>query len=127
MKHSINSREVFFFYEDWSKPYGSDKEIEQQQEATLKKKIYIKGLPDGCPQDTLVKFFSQFGQVERAICLFNHKNNTSRGFGFVEFSREEVAAKLIGKTLHIEGKEVTISKAAERSKGVNSRLLEKVY
>lgn len=102
------------------KPYGTDKEIEQQQMTTLKKKIYIKGIPEGCQQETLVRFFSQFGHVERAICLFNHKNNTSRGFGFVEFSKEEIASKLIGKTVHIEGKEISISKAVERSKGVSA-------
>ena len=118
-------RGIFYVNKIEVKPYGSDKEIEQQQEATLKKKIYIKGIPDGCPQETLVNFFSQFGPVERAICLFNHKSNTSRGFGFVEFSCEDIVAKLLGKTVLIEGKEVSISKAVERSKGVYSRLLEK--
>lgn len=92
---------------------------------TLKRKVYIKGIPDGCSQDTLVKVFSQFGQVERAFPLFNHKNNTSRGFGFVEFSNEETASSLIGKTVLIGGKEVFLSKALERSKGVSKILPRK--
>jgi RNA recognition motif-containing protein len=66
----------------------------------------------------LVKVFSQFGHVERAFTLFNHKSNTSRGFGFVEFSTEEAASKVIGKRIFIEGKEVIASKALERTKGV---------
>lgn len=102
-----------------------EKDIEQQQENTLRKKVYIKGIPDNCPQATLVKVFSQFGNVERAFTLFNHKSNTSRGFGFVEFSNRADAEKLIGKTVLIDGKEVYVSKALERAKGVGKSNLEK--
>lgn len=63
--------------------------------------------------------------MERAFSLFNHKSNTSRGFGFVEFASEDIAASLIGKKVTIEGKEVLISKALERSKGVSLLLPRK--
>ena len=101
-----------------------EKEIEQQQEAALKKKVYFKGLPDGLQQETLFKIFSQYGPVERAFIMFNHKTNTGRGFGFVEFVSEEVASKLIGKSVYIEGKEIYISRALERAKGVAVSYLE---
>lgn len=118
-KHFLDQREIEV------KPFGLEKEIEQQQEATLRRKVYIKGIPDGCPQSTLVSVFSQFGPVERAFSLFNHKSNTSRGFGFVEFKTEEAVTKLVGKTILIEGKEVFISRAHERNKGVDYFLLRK--
>jgi RNA recognition motif-containing protein len=111
-KHFLDQREIEV------KPFGLEKDIEQQQEATLRRKVYIKGIPDSCPQATLVSVFSQFGTVERAFSLFNHKNNTNRGFGFVEFKTEDAVNKLIGKTILIEGKEVFISRAHERNKGV---------
>lgn len=119
IKHLLDQREIEV------KPFGLEKEIEQQQEATLRRKVYIKGIPDGCSQTTLVSVFSQFGPVERAFSLFNHKNNTSRGFGFVEFKNEQAVTRLIGKTVFIDGREVFISRAHERNKGVTKFLLRK--
>lgn len=119
IKHFLDQREIEV------KPFGLEKEIEKQQEAALKRKVYIKGIPDDCPQAVLVRVFSKFGPVERAFSLYNHKSNTCRGFGFVEFKTEEAVTKLIGKTVLVEGSEVFISRAHERNKGVAKILLRK--
>jgi RNA recognition motif-containing protein len=116
LKHFLDQREIDV------KPFGLDKDIEQQQEKTLRKKIYVKGIPEGCLQSTLLKVFSEFGSVERAFILQNHKSNTSRGFGFVEFTHEETVSKLVGKTILIDNKEVYISRALERTKGKKGAL-----
>ena len=100
------------------KPFGVDRDIEKQQEESLKKKVYVKGLPETCTKDILFSKFEAYGQVVRAFILYNHKNSTSRGFGFIEFAEESSVVGCLGKTIRIEGKDLVISKALERTKKV---------
>jgi len=109
-EHFIDDREIDV------KPFGLDRDIEKQQEDALKKKVYVKGLPEACTKNTLLTSFEKFGEVTRAFILYNHKNCTSRGFGFIEFANESSVALCLGKTITIEGKDLLISKALERTK-----------
>lgn len=107
------------------KPFGVERDIEKQQEDSLKKKVYVKGLPETCTKEALFSKFEVFGQVIRAFILYNHKNSTSRGFGFIEFAEESAVVKCLGKTITIEGKDLLISKALERTKKVIIALSQK--
>lgn len=107
------------------KPFGLEKEVDQQQEEILKKKVYIRGLPASATKETLIRVFSQFGKIEKAFILYNHSNGTSRGFGFIEFLDEESVSKCYGKTILIEGKELPVLKALERTKKVNKKSFRK--
>lgn len=100
------------------KPFGKDREIEKQQEDCLKKKVYVKGLPQRCSKETLISAFEPFGAVCRAFILYNHKNGSSRGFGFIEFVDESSVFNCLGKTIVIEDTQLLISKALERTKKV---------
>lgn len=102
------------------KPFGLEKEIDLQQEETLKKKVYIKGLPDEATKETLINVFSKFGSIDKAFVLYNHKNGSSRGFGFIEFFEEESASKCLGIYVNIAGKDLLVLKAEERTKKVDT-------
>lgn len=108
------------------KPFGVERDIERQQEDSLKKKVYVKGLSETCTNETLFAKFEVFGEVVRAFILYNHKNSTSRGFGFIEFAEESAVVKCLGKTITIEGKDLLISKALERTKKVIFALSQKI-
>lgn len=107
------------------KPFGLDREIDKQQEESLKKKVYVKGLPDVSTKESLLAVFQSFGEVDRAFILYNHKNGTSRGFGFIEFSDEASVKLCLGKHVNIDGKELLVSKALERTKKVGYELFQK--
>lgn len=91
--------------------------------------MYVKGLPDATTKDALFAAFEHFGPVNRAFILYNHKNGTSRGFGFIEFVNDTSVAGCLGKLVNIEGKDLVVSKALERTKKVvqnNSRKKKKL-
>lgn len=103
------------------KQFALEKEIDKQQQEVLKRKVYLKGLPASCDQPKLLEIMSVYGKVDRAFILYNHKNGSSRGFGFVEFAKEESVAKAVGHKIDICGKEILISMAVERQKGVRPK------
>lgn len=79
----------------------------------MAKKLYVGGLPYSASEDTLKEMFSQAGTVESAIIIMDKVSGRSKGFGFVEMSSEEEAAKGIemwnGKEL--EGRTLTVNEA----------------
>lgn len=91
----------------------------------LKKKVYVKGLSSQCDQAVLLNTFSAFGPVSKAFILYNHKTGSSRGFGFIEFEEEASVLRVVGVKVNIMGKDILVSLAVERSKGVVQSHLEK--
>lgn len=79
----------------------------------MAKKLYVGGLPYSASEDTLKEMFSQAGTVESAMIIMDKISGRSKGFGFVEMSSEEEAAKAIemcnGKEL--EGRNLTVAEA----------------
>jgi RNA recognition motif. (a.k.a. RRM, RBD, or RNP domain) len=45
----------------------------------------VKSLPITCDKGQLHSVMSAFGPVDKSFVLYNHKDGSSRGFGFVEF------------------------------------------
>jgi len=61
----------------------------------MNKKLYVGGLSYSVTDDQLRELFAAHGEVESANVVTDRYTNESRGFGFVEFSRQEDAEKAI--------------------------------
>ena len=86
------------------------------------KKLYVGGLSYDTTEDGLKEAFSKAGAVESATVIKDRETNRSRGFGFVEMTNDEDAAKAIemwnGKEL--DGRTLRVNEArpmTERSGG----------
>src|SRR4030042_1366103 len=79
----------------------------------MAKKLYVGGLPYGATEDQLKEMFAPAGTVESAMIIMDKMSGRSKGFGFVEMSSDEEAAKGIelmnGK--EYEGRTLTVAEA----------------
>lgn len=72
--------------------------------------MFVKGLPSSCDKHKLLQIFSKFGAVDKTYILYDHNSGSSRGFGFVEFCREEDVAKALHAPVTVDGKTVKCSR-----------------
>jgi len=79
----------------------------------MAKKLYVGGLSYNTTEATLKDTFAQAGTVETATVIIDKMTNRSKGFGFVEMSNDEEAAKAIemfdGKEL--DGRTIKVNEA----------------
>ena len=79
----------------------------------MAKKLYVGGLNYATTEAVLKDTFAQAGTVETATIIMDKMTNRSKGFGFVEMSTDEEAAKAIemmnGKEL--DGRTLTVNEA----------------
>ncbi len=79
----------------------------------MAKKLYVGGLPYSATEDSLKQLFAPAGTVASAIIIMDKMSGRSKGFGFVEMSTDEEAAKAIelmnGKD--VEGRSLTVAEA----------------
>lgn len=79
----------------------------------MSKKLYVGGLSYGTSEEALKEYFSQAGAVETASIIIDRMSGRSKGFGFVEMTNDEDAAKAIemfnGK--EFEGRSLTVNEA----------------
>ena len=61
----------------------------------MNKKLYVGNLPYQVTTDELRTHFSQAGTVVDAIVITDKRTGRSKGFGFVEFEKEEEATKAV--------------------------------
>ncbi len=84
----------------------------------MAKKLYIGGLSYSTTEDSLKEAFAQAGAVESAVIITDKMSGRSRGFGFIEMTNDEDAAKAIemwnGKEL--EGRNLTVNEARPMEK-----------
>lgn len=59
------------------------------------KKLYVGNLSYGVTDETLKGLFAEFGTVESAQIIMDKYSGRSKGFGFVEMTSDEEAAKAI--------------------------------
>ncbi|MFH1036660.1 MAG: RNA-binding protein [Patescibacteria group bacterium] len=77
------------------------------------KKLYVGGLPYSATEATLKEMFAPAGTVDSAIVIMDKMSGRSKGFGFVEMSTEEEAAKAV-ETMNgkdVEGRTLTVAEA----------------
>ena len=82
--------------------------------------IYVSNLSFNVQDEDLRGFFESFGEVTSAkIVTDKFNNNRSKGFGFVEMSDDEAAAKAIerfnGK--EVNGRALTVNEARPKESG----------
>ena len=77
------------------------------------KKLYIGNLPFSVTDDQLRDHFSQAGTVTSAQVIMDRLSGRSKGFGFVEMSTDEEAAKAISQFngQDLAGRALTVSEA----------------
>ena len=82
------------------------------------KKLYVGNLSYDTTEEALKTFFSEAGTVESANIIVDKYSNRSKGFGFVEMSSPEEAAKAIelfdGKEL--DGRNLKVNEAKPMEK-----------
>ena len=59
------------------------------------KRIFVGNLPFSATDQVLQETFAQYGAVESAKVIIDRMSGRSKGFGFVEMSNEDEAAKAI--------------------------------
>ena len=81
-------------------------------------KLYVGGLSYDTTDDSFKTGFSEAGTVESANVIIDKMSGRSKGFGVVEFSKEEEAQKAIdmfdGKDF--EGRAIKVSEARPMKK-----------
>jgi len=79
--------------------------------------IYVGNLSYGTTDQDLETLFSAYGTVDKATIIKDRETGKPRGFGFVEMSSPDEAAKAI-EGLHgtqFGGRTLTVNEARERS------------
>ena len=81
----------------------------------MAKKLYVGNLSFNTTDQELEGVFSEYGEITSASVVKDRDTNRSRGFGFVEFAREEDAKKakeaVDGKDL--DGRALRVDEAKE--------------
>ena|SRR5437016_2648214 len=85
----------------------------------MAKKIYVGNLSFQTTDADLNDMFSEVGQVESVQIITDRDTGRSKGFGFVEMSDDEAAAKAIerfnGK--EVNGRALTVNEARPKESG----------
>lgn len=58
-------------------------------------KLYVGNLPYTVTSDEMRNIFSEYGEIEDAVVIFDRDTNRSKGFGFVKFKDEKSAQAAI--------------------------------
>lgn len=85
----------------------------------MAKRLYVGSLPYETRDDELKQLFSQAGTVESASVIVDRMTNRSKGFGFVEMSTDEEAAKAISMfdKSALGGRTLIVSEARPKTEG----------
>lgn len=79
----------------------------------MNKKLYVGNLSYSVTSDQLREHFGQAGTVVDAVVISDRQSGRSKGFGFVEFEKEEEANKAIemfnGKDM--DGRNLVVNEA----------------
>ncbi len=82
----------------------------------MAKKLFVGSLPYTTTDQELNELFSQFGKVDSATIINDRMTGRSKGFGFVEMSSDDEAAKAIqelnGKD--VGGRNIVVNEARPR-------------
>ena len=81
-------------------------------------KIFVGGLPQGCTEEQVTQYFSQFGSLT-AVTLKKDETGKARGFGFIEFADDASVVNVMAKyeEHQIEGKWVEVKQATKQAGG----------
>jgi RNA recognition motif-containing protein len=80
--------------------------------------IYVGNLTFNTSSSDLENLFAEYGEVTKAQVITDRDTGRSRGFGFVEMASAEEGAAAISALngRNIDGRDLTVNKAKERSR-----------
>ncbi len=80
--------------------------------------IYVGNLTFSTSSSDLENLFTEFGEVTKAQVINDRDTGRSRGFGFVEMASSEEAAAAISALngRNVDGRDLTVNQAKERSR-----------
>eukprot|EP00795_Rhopilema_esculentum_P008028 gene8028-13938_t len=77
-----------------------------------KTKIFVGGLKYSSKDDVLKEYFSQFGEIEEAVVIYDRESGLSKGYGFVTMSTDEAAELAIrDKSPRLDGRRCNVNLA----------------
>jgi len=79
------------------------------------KKIFVGGIPMSLTNLDFRKYFESFGKVLETQIMTDRESGRSRGFGFVTFEEEGVAAEVLILSHTIQGKPVEVKQAEPKN------------
>ena len=60
-------------------------------------KVYVTGLKEEVDESDLIKYFTEFGEIESVDLITDHQTRRSRGFAFVSFRDYDPVDKIVCK------------------------------
>jgi cold-inducible RNA-binding protein len=80
------------------------------------KKLYVGNLSFDVTQDQITEMFTAHGDVKSAQLIIDRDTGRSKGFGFVEMSNDQEAAKAITAMngQMVDGRALTVNEAKPR-------------
>jgi RNA recognition motif-containing protein len=80
------------------------------------KKLFVGGLSWGTTDEGLQGAFSRFGEIVEAKVITDRETGRSRGFGFVTFASDEVAASAITEMdgSELDGRTIKVNEAEDK-------------
>ena len=82
----------------------------------MAKRLFVGGLPYSVNDRQLEELFAPKGIVTSATVITDRETGQSKGFGFVEFEKDEDADKAIAELngTEVEGRKISVSVARPR-------------
>ena len=89
--------------------------VQLEDECKNKRSVFVAALKDSITEDDLVKYFSAFGKVVRAVKSTDKSTGVEKTFGFVDFADYGVVKKVVLCSKHyIQGKRIRVEMSRPR-------------
>ena len=84
----------------------------------MAKRLFIGGFPYSTTEDELKEMFSKIGELESVSIITDRYTGNSKGFGFIEYKKDEDAVKAIETLNNTElgGRRVNVAEAKPMEK-----------
>lgn len=85
-------------------------------------KIFVGGLSKDTTKEEFERYFEKYGEIVDAIVMTDRETGISRGFGFITFSDEKSADRVVSQAVHIiSDKQVETKKAIPKNQMLGAR------
>jgi len=111
-KYSLSSKKLKTFM-------SSNEDFDEKQFSYNPRKIFVGGLPHGLTECDFKKYFSQFGDIEDCVVMYDRNTGKPRGFGFITYTDERsIDLVMKNKLQHkLNGKWIECKRATPKTNG----------
>jgi len=94
----------------------------------MAKKLFVGNLDFSINQDKLQEIFTPYGQIVSVNVVMDKFSGRSKGFGFVEFEKDEDAMKAVAELNNSEqvGRNIAVKEAISREEQPTQQPIEKI-